>query len=323
MTGPLVTAYMASYNHARFLPAALQSVSRQTFDDFEFIVIDDFSCDESVSIIERWLPQQPFPCTFVKHTQNRGVCRTVNEILSLARGRYWAGLGSDDCWYPEFLDRFARRMQDLPEDVAVLYGTIEVMDEQGRIHAPSCGDLLPATGPPEGRVFDDLWARNFVPAMASMTRISCLRSVGGYDESLWFEDWDMWLRLADKYSFAFQPGRLAQYRVVDNSLIHSPNGQRPVTESIRRIRLRWFDRLEAEHLRPEETLYWPNAAEDLYSIGHPSAVRFARKKWHLEKSLRSLILLIFLRLGFPYSGFETLVRCARTLRSMRAPTPLL
>lgn len=317
MTGPLVTVCMPSYNHARFLVAALESVSRQTFHDFEFIVVDDCSSDESVDIIEKWLPEQAFPCTFVKHAENRGICRTFNEMLSIARGKYWAGVASDDRWHPEFVERFARRMEQLPEDVAVLYGDVEIIDAQGRVSPlPYNGGFLQAGDPPEGRVFRDLWTLNFVPAMATMSRISCLRSVGGYDESLYYEDWDMWLRLADRYSFAFQPGILAQRRVASSSMTSSSEGRRSWHESIRQIRLMWFARVGAQHQAPEETLYWPNGAEDLYSIGHPSAVRFARKKWHLEKSLRSLLLLTCIRMGLPYSGFEGLLRCARTLRGV-------
>ncbi len=319
MTGPLVTTFMASYNHARYLEAALESVSRQTFDDFEFIIVDDCSSDESVSIIERWLPEQRFPCTFLKHAENRGVVRTVNEMLSLARGKYWAGVASDDLWHPEFLETRVRRMEQLPEDVAVLYGDVEVIDEHDRVKpVPYNHGFLQVRVPPEGRVFEDLWRFNFVPAMACLSRISCLRNVGGYDESLWFEDWDMWLRLADRYSFAFEPRVLAQRREVGTSMMHSPQSQGAWAESVRKIRLKWFTRLATGHSAPEEVLYWPNAAEDLYSIGNPSAVRYARRKWHLERTPRSLVLLGCVRFGLPYAVLEQLRGTVRTLRGIRA-----
>ena len=317
LTEPLVTVYMPSYNHARFLPAALESVSRQTFGDFEFIVVDDCSSDESVAIIERWLTEQPFPCTFVKHAENRGVCRTLNEILSKARGKYWAGVASDDSWSPEFLERFVCRVEQLPEDVAVLYGDVEVIDDQGRV-SPELyiGRFLQSGAPPEGRVFDDLWKLNFVPAAATMCRTDCLRDVGGYDEGLWYEDWDLWLRLADRYSFAFQPGVHAQRRIAGTSMTRTPIWSRRMAESRRRIRLGWFAKLAGSHEAPEDTLYWPNGAEDLYSIGDPRAVRFASRKWHFERSLRSLLLLSCIRTGLPYSGYERLLKWTRTLRGI-------
>ena len=300
VTVPLVTAFIPSYNNARFLPAALDSVSQQTFRDFELIIVDDSSSDESVQVIQKWLPQQPFECKFITHTENRGLCRTVNEILATARGRYLACVASDDRWCPDFLETFALRMNLLPDDVAVLYGDIDLIDEDGRVspHVLN-GGFLRTSPPPEGHVFDELWRLNFVPAIATMCRTEYLREIGGYDEGLWFEDWDMWLRLADKYAFAFQPGILAQHRIVSTSMTGSPEGRRSIAISSRQIRLKWFNRLCSQREAPEEVLYWPNAAKDLHSIGHPAAVRYARKKWHLERTVGSLMLLTSIRLGLP------------------------
>ena len=66
--------------------------------------------------------------------------------------------------------------------------------------------------PPEGQIFHILLEGNFIPSLAALHRLDCLRAVGGYDESLWFEDWDMWLKLADRFSFAYLPEALARYR---------------------------------------------------------------------------------------------------------------
>ena len=115
------------------MEATLESVRGQTFRDFELIIVDDCSTDDSVGIIETWLERTGMPCRFVRHSANQGVCRTVNEILGMARGRYIASLGADDLWHPSMLERFVRRMEESPADVCVVYGDAEVIDEEGRV----------------------------------------------------------------------------------------------------------------------------------------------------------------------------------------------
>src|SRR3972149_7177799 len=133
MTDPLVTVFICSFNKARFVGAALESVENQTFRDFELIVVDDSSTDSSVSIITNWIKTTRKDTTFIQHTDNIGVTRTINEILRITTGKLIASLGADDVWHPDFLEKFVARMRELPEEVAVLYGDAEVIDEDGQL----------------------------------------------------------------------------------------------------------------------------------------------------------------------------------------------
>ena len=93
------------------------------------------------------------------------------------------------------------------------------MDEHGNQIA---GDFIEHVGgvhsPPEGDIYEALLAQNFIPAMATLIRRECFTTVGPYDESLAYEDWDMWLRIARHYEFAFTPGIHVRYRVHPKSL---------------------------------------------------------------------------------------------------------
>lgn len=97
---PLISVVIPSYNHANFLPEAVESVRQQTWTHWELIIIDDASQDQS----QDWLRSLNDPrihCLF--HTQNRGAAQTINEALSVAKGDYLTILNSDDRYHPERL----------------------------------------------------------------------------------------------------------------------------------------------------------------------------------------------------------------------------
>src|ERR1700749_3925493 len=97
-----VSVVVPSYNHAPFVAETLRSVFRQTHAPARLLVIDDGSRDGSREAIEKTLRDCPFPCELVAR-ENRGLCATLNEGLSKTAGEYFAYLGSDDLWLPDFL----------------------------------------------------------------------------------------------------------------------------------------------------------------------------------------------------------------------------
>ena len=105
-----VSVVVPSYNHAQFIEATLRSIMKQTLRPAELIVIDDGSSDDSPAIIERVLNDCPFPCEFAAR-DNRGLCATLNEGFERTRGEYFAYLGSDDLWLPDFLKARVRLLE--------------------------------------------------------------------------------------------------------------------------------------------------------------------------------------------------------------------
>jgi hypothetical protein len=96
--------------------------------------------------------------------------------------------------------------------------------------------------PPEGRIFDTLLRTGVVQAPAVMLRRSAVEEVGGYDETLSQEDFDMWLRLADRFEFRFCAGRLTRKRHLPTSLGHAPEHRRGNLESTARALQKWYGR---------------------------------------------------------------------------------
>ena len=95
VTAPRVSVVMATYNRAHLLPRAIESVLRQTFSDFEFIIIDDGSTDETADIV-RYFQNRDRRIVFLQNKKNKGLVASLNRGLAAARGRYIARIDDDD-----------------------------------------------------------------------------------------------------------------------------------------------------------------------------------------------------------------------------------
>lgn len=218
---PLVTVLAVCFNHERFLIECLEGIRRQTYQDFELLIVDDASTDRSASMIREWVGRHGIQCRVVVHERNLGLCPTLNEALGLVRGEFLAKVSTDDVWLEDKLERQLARMQSLPDSVAVLYGDAVMMDECGAVADQRFLEAHGVMDPPVGNLLPILYRRNFIPSLTTMVRTQALRAVGGYDERLVYEDWDMWLRIAQRYEFAFMEGVVAKYRVVENSMVRT------------------------------------------------------------------------------------------------------
>ena len=126
---------------------------------------------------------------------------------------------------------------------------------------------------PEGLIYEDLLEANFIPAMTVLARRECYETAGPYDETLVYEDWDMWLRLAKRYEFAFSPHVGASYRVVTGSL---SSRHEQLWESAMRVQLKHIG------YSPEwDAVLWRRIARIAYKIDHP------QQREYLEMSLRN------------------------------------
>src|SRR4030095_7748208 len=126
------------------------------------------------------------------------------------------------------IENQVRQMEQLPDDVGVLYSDALRIDETGNLLEEKFIEARRQFScMPEGDMFATLLKKNFIPAMSTLIRRSCYDRVGTYDEKLCYEDFDMWLRIAQEYRFVFSPIISAKYRVVSTSLtqtvLHSHN----------------------------------------------------------------------------------------------------
>ncbi len=220
MSIPIVSVCVASYNHARFLPEMLDAILGQTLRDFEIVVVDDGSTDNSMEVLQAYANRNPEIMRVYTHPggRNLGISATVNLGFEKSRGKYWCPHDSDDISY---LDRLARQVAFLENhpDVGWLYGIADFIDGNSRRldghqgeDASSCLDLI-----------ERLTWSNPIASPTTMIRRECMLLVGKWDETLVCSDWEYWIRLAARYPPVFLPGPVLQYRIHgSNSSVNMP-----------------------------------------------------------------------------------------------------
>jgi glycosyltransferase involved in cell wall biosynthesis len=239
VTTPAISQIVLAYNHEPFVEQCLDSVAKQTFDDFELVIVDDCSTDRTVERIEAWLRNASLDARLVVNKRNLGACASHNIALQNCKGEFISSVSADDYYEPEKIERQQRFWEELDGSVAVLFSNVRRVDEHGR----ELGLAYPTGCPPaEGRIFDRLIEGNFIIAPTAMARRTALEEVGGYDEALFYEDYDMWLRLSDRYEFRYVPGSLANYRILAYSHSQKPAHAAAMHESRARALLKWYGR---------------------------------------------------------------------------------
>jgi GT2 family glycosyltransferase/predicted O-methyltransferase YrrM len=201
---PRVSVILPVYDGEPFLTDAMESMLAQTFRDFELIAIDDGSRDASGDILDRFARRDSRVTAL--HQANAGMIAALNRGLALARGEFIARMDQDDVAHAE---RFARQVSflDAQPDIAVVGSAVTLIDEAGkRIREID----YPAT-PEAVAKFLEIGAPLAHPAV--MMRGDAVRAVGGYREAFRYaEDYDLWLRMAQRYRLTNIPDRLLLYR---------------------------------------------------------------------------------------------------------------
>jgi glycosyltransferase involved in cell wall biosynthesis len=210
---PTFTIVMAAYNAAGTVESAIRSVLAQTRGDFELIVVDDGSTDETAARVQSL--QSDGRIRLLRQA-NRGLAVARNAGIREGRGRLVSILDSDDLWLPGNLEAMARALDADPE-AGFAYTDAWVLDDRTRRvqRASAMAYQDPPETPPTDpeQLLAELIRRNFVFTSATVRR-SILEEVGPYRESLGAaEDYELWLRIvAHGYRAARVPGLLAVYR---------------------------------------------------------------------------------------------------------------
>jgi len=189
---PTVSVVIPTYNRALRLGETLRSVLKQTYQDFELIVVDDGSTDNTSKMIRSFPDVRYF---FLN--ENHGVSRARNEGLAYAKGRYICFLDSDDLWDEKKLQTQVQWMEK-NIDCQVCY-TDEIWVRKGvRVNPMNKHRKY------SGDIFRHCLSLCIVSPSSAMLRTKLFDEIGNFDESLpACEDYDLWLRIAMKYTFHF------------------------------------------------------------------------------------------------------------------------
>ena len=217
-----VSVIIPAYNAMNYLPKTVENVLKQTFTDFEVIIINDGSSDG----VEEWVSTIKDNRVKLITQKNQGASTARNNGIAHATGEYIAFLDSDDLWEPTKLEKQVHCLDNNP-GTGLVYAWILSIDAKGNYR----GKIYANTT--EGDVWKKLIERNIVRSCsAAMVRRECFEKLGFFDTSLKFaEDWEMWIRIATNYSFAVIKEPLIYYRH------HANNKSQKYTQTIENFRI--------------------------------------------------------------------------------------
>lgn len=206
MIMPLVSVIMPNFNGAKFLCQAIESVVNQTFDNWELIIIDDSSDDESLELIQRYADKDG-RILLLNNEINSGVAFSRNRGISLASGKYIAFLDSDDVWLPQKLERQIELFNKY--NCKIAYSAYEVINESN--------DVLGKVIPPEKLNYNRLLKSNYIGNLTGIFDAAALGKPIVFD--MGHEDYILWLDLLKKTDFAYGTEEvLARYRKKEKSV---------------------------------------------------------------------------------------------------------
>jgi glycosyltransferase involved in cell wall biosynthesis len=203
-----ISVIVPTYNHAAFLPQALDSLRAQERPADEVLVVDDGSTDATAGLVAR-----RYPTVRLLQQPNRGLAAARNRGLGEARGDLVVFLDADDWLTPDALGTKAALLE---RNTALgwVYSDLYLTDEAGTV-TQRCSEAWRYRGRRlHGWIFEELLLGNFIPVHAVMARRAAVVDAGGFDESLPNqEDYDLWLRLARRAPVAYVDRPLGYYRI--------------------------------------------------------------------------------------------------------------
>jgi alpha-1,3-rhamnosyltransferase len=198
-----------SYNHAAYLEQCLRSIIAQTARPRKLLVIDDGSRDDSVQVAERVLNDCQFDSELIAR-ENRGLCRTLNQAFEMSQGKYFAYLGSDDLWLPEFLEARGELL-DRRENAVLAYGHAYLIDDAGNAFDATTNYTDTWAYYPDGDAREMIVNGGAPISSTVVYRRSAIEDVEWNDDAR-LEDYEMYLKLMTRGEFAFDPAIMSAWR---------------------------------------------------------------------------------------------------------------
>ncbi len=214
---PKVSVIIRTYNRAHLIERAIKSVLNQSFRDFEIIVVNDGSTDDTKEKVEKLAAKDSRIKLFTQNQSGGKVGQVTNFGLKHSHGRYIAILDTDDEWLPSKLEKQVKLLESADSHIGLV---------------TCCGLLVNPNGtqkelslPPRSRPFlESILRRSFFHPSSILIKKEVLDSVGPYDENYQImDDWDMFLRIAQKYEYDFVNESLYKYHIHQTNTSYGGN----------------------------------------------------------------------------------------------------
>lgn len=223
---PLVSILVPAYNHEKYIDDTMKGIFAQTYTNLELIITDDCSVDHTYQRIEGWraiLNERFDKVSIIRHKENKGLPKTLNEMLRICTGKYIKIVDGDDFLLEEGIEKLVNYYEENQG-----YGFIFANGFLGNadIH-------YPLENPDKYRTYYNerpdvtkdviirLYCHFFIFSPSIMFSREAYEKTGFYDEEIWFEDWDYYLRVASKFPIGYLDTCVMMYRHIDTSMSHS------------------------------------------------------------------------------------------------------
>lgn len=206
----LISIITPTYNRELFLSQMIESVLAQTHREWELIIVDDGSTDNSKELVQQYIDKDPRINYLQQENQGQSIAR--NKGLAVANGEFICFLDSDNYWPQDKLEKSVQAFKDYP-DADIVYGDCVTIDEQGtELHRNNMKRH-------SGRIAHLLLKDNFVSMNTAMTKKTCFNEMGGMSGTRRVaDDYDLWLKFSARFKFQYIPEYMVFYRVMKNQI---------------------------------------------------------------------------------------------------------
>jgi glycosyltransferase involved in cell wall biosynthesis len=213
---PTVTVIIPTYDRAHLIGRAIQSILNQTYGDFELIVVDDGSSDNTAEIIHDFNDKR---IKYIRHEKNKGAAAARNTGIESARGTYIAFQDSDDEWFPHKLEKQVEAFSDAPPKVGIVYSGVWRLEGGKKTYI-----AYPDKNKKEGDLHINLLRISLIFLQSALVKMECFSKVGMFDKELpAAEDWELWIRISKYFHFKFIDEPLALLHHTPGSLSTRPD----------------------------------------------------------------------------------------------------
>lgn len=202
----LVTVICIAYNHEQWIAETLESVRAQDHYAKELFIVDNGSTDKTADKIRNWINESTSQLSVVTifYKEMQPYCKLFNQTFAKAKGHYLVDLSGDDVLYPEHLSASIAALKRAPL-AAFVFSDAYILDQMGEVKTfykrNTAGELTEDIE--LSNIYETLIHRNFICSPTIVFNSAILRKEGGYDESLYFEDFDIQIRLSRNHPLVF------------------------------------------------------------------------------------------------------------------------
>jgi glycosyltransferase involved in cell wall biosynthesis len=218
MSLPLVSILIISHNQADFIQESVESALNQTYPNTEVLIVEDGSTDHTLQVIQS-MQDQGITCKTILLNKSIGYCKAFNQGFERSKGAFIIDLSADDILLPERITYGVEALQT--NDAGVNFCDAYYIDEhssiQGTHYRRNARGVI--TEPVKyGDVFSEVLRRYYICAPTMFIDRKVLNHLGGYDEDLYYEDFDFWVRSSRSYQYHFTDKVLVKKRVLKSSM---------------------------------------------------------------------------------------------------------